>query len=111
MQPDDDYDHHHHKRRQEYQDEEEGRYDISWKPPPKKRRKVGRPEDAHTVFISDDEEDELDPTRVYSLDSEVEEVHYVSDGDDVEPEKLQKVAQRRSFWLSKGIGIEEDIDS
>lgn len=104
MHPDDDDDHYHHKRRREYQDEEEGRYDISWKRPPRKRRRARRPEDAPTVYISDDEEDS---TRAYSLDSEMEEVHYVSDEDDVQPEKLQKVVQRRSYWLSKGIGMED----
>ena len=106
MHPDEDYDDHYHKRRREYEDEE-GRYDISWKPPARKRRRAERPEDTETVYISDDEEDELD--ELDSTDSELEEgEHYVSD---VEPAKLQKVAQRRSYWLSKGIGIGEDVDS
>jgi non-canonical poly(A) RNA polymerase PAPD5/7 len=82
-------------------EEEEGRYDISRQQPPSKRRKTGRPQDFHTIFTTDDE-DEL-----IVGDTADEDAHYASDGvlensASRDPEKADK---RRSYWLSKGIGL------
>lgn len=102
MDPEDD----HQKRRRDHEfpdDDEEGRYSINWKQPPKKRQKVGGGRDRHTVFTTDDEEDGL--TTV--LDSEAEDAHYASDIGSPRQRDLEKMEQRRSYWLSKGVGMED----
>ncbi|KAJ8517208.1 hypothetical protein ONZ45_g5584 [Pleurotus djamor] len=79
-----------------------GRYNIG-RQPPRKRQKIGRRSDQHTVFVVDDDDDD-------SLAEEEE--HYASDDisdADSEVEEIKKPASRgekdrnRSFWLSKAI--------
>lgn len=97
------------------EEEEGGRYDIGLQPP-KKRAKTGRDlHDAHTVFITDDDEDEDeddDELKVITGDTEdeVEDVAYGGDGHREErTRKLDpNMDKRRSYWLSKGIGIESN---
>lgn len=108
--PDVDLEHNRHQAqrrpRDSGSDEEEGRYNIG-RQPPKKRRKTGRVEGAHTVFTTDDEDDERHSTTARTVDSlEEEEGEYASDGssDGVRD-------RRRSYWLSKGRGIENGHDS
>lgn len=104
--PGSDHDDGHHSRRRSRhtngEDEEEGRYDISRQQPPLKRRKIGKVQDAHTVFTTDDEEDEL-----IGDDTAGEEEHYTSDGalEKLASRDPEKVDKRRSYWLSKGIGL------
>ncbi|KAJ3514208.1 hypothetical protein NLJ89_g2503 [Agrocybe chaxingu] len=87
----------------------EGRYAIG-RQPPKKRRKMGRASDAHTVVFIDDSEDD---------EGEVEEGEYMSDDADAagrpsqsrRPGKSPNDDERRSYWLSKGNGaFESDTD-
>lgn len=90
-------------------DDEEGRYDIGARDqPPNKRRKMGQARDMHTVFITDDEEEEEGELIVNNITDEGESLEeYESDGAG-EEERDSKTAQqdkRRSYWLSKGIGI------
>jgi hypothetical protein len=92
-------------------DEEEGeesRYRISkdGAGPPIKRRRVGGPVDGHTVFTTDDDED--DPEASDESDDpdgsfEVGEVKERGGG-----KNRRDSAERRSYWLSKGIGPPED---
>lgn len=89
--------------------EEEGRYGIGSRDQrPKKRRKVGTRADAHTVFMTDEEDDE-DGVIAHTItdeESDLEHDEYASDGG-VEGEQGTKTAEqdrRRSYWLSKGVG-------
>lgn len=89
-------------------DEEEGRYDIV-RQPTNKRRKMGHPQASHMVFTTDEEEDEL-VARTNS--SGEEDGEYASDGDreGLLISRDSKVEKRRSYWLSKGIGISGNGD-
>jgi len=87
------------RRRHVSEDEDEGRYDINRRQPPQKRRKMGRPQDSHTIFTTDDEHDSIRD----SLDEE--EAHYEVDLKDV-----GMAEKRRSFWLSKAIDMGGTID-
>jgi non-canonical poly(A) RNA polymerase PAPD5/7 len=85
---------------------EESRYTIvkDGAGPPAKRRRTGQSADAHTVFTTDEEE------REYAVD----------DGDDSDEEEGEVAekgrpngrssAERRSYWLSKGVGPPDDSD-
>jgi len=105
-------------RNAETDEEEGGRYDIGRRPPPRKRQKTGKQEGAHAVFTTDDEEGgELISTFVHYTDEEEEEAYaYASDeGREFHGELRSKatsadpkVDKRRSYWLSKGIGIRGD---
>ncbi|KAJ7598849.1 hypothetical protein C8J56DRAFT_1157921 [Mycena floridula] len=83
--------------------EEGGRYDIARSEPPNKRRRLGLPMDAHTVFTTDDEGD------VDSLDEEEEEYKSGSESKAVTASEIAvgknslSSKSRRSYWLSKGI--------
>jgi non-canonical poly(A) RNA polymerase PAPD5/7 len=92
------------------EEEEESRYRISkdGAGPPTKRRRVGGPVDGHTVFTTDDDED--DPEASDESDDpdgsfEVGEVKERGGG-----KNRRDSAERRSYWLSKGIGPPEDSD-
>lgn len=100
----------HHKRHRGYDDEEEeGRYHINRQQPPRKRQKTGGQHDAHAVFTTDDDGDDLLSMLGDDLDSLKEEAHYSRSeiGPSRSKEDSEKTEQRRSYWLSKGIGIEE----
>ncbi|KAK1222953.1 hypothetical protein PQX77_014189 [Marasmius sp. AFHP31] len=98
---------------QEDEEEDGGRYDIgAAKPPPAKRQKTGK--EVPVYFVDDgdsdggSEEDEDEDDSVV-LDEEAEY-------DLEEREKPADKDKRRSYWLSKGIGIgggavEDTIDS
>lgn len=92
-------------RRHESEDDEESRYDVQ---PPKKRRKVHTAQDEYTVFTTDDEQEE---------EGELIVTHVVDNGEDLEDYESDPREEndsgtgtvqpdtRRSYWLSKGIGI------
>jgi len=104
------------------EDEDESRYDIrDKKQPPKKRRRVGSQKDMHTIYTSDEDEDdnsgavrgderlvvhaelgesELDSSNETGSNSVTdEEAEY----DTATMDDKAKRAERRSYWLSKGI--------
>lgn len=97
-------------------DKEESRYDIQdKKQPPLKRRRLGTEHDIHTVYTSDeDEEDGLsvgggnehlivhtDISGGSDADSvAAEEAEYAVDGDGDEAKARHNL--KRSYWLSKG---------
>jgi len=94
----------HRKRRdRSEEEEEEGRYGIgAQEQPPNKRRRTGTAKDPHTVFTTDDE-DEEEGLIVNTFTDEGESLEeYESDGAD--EARDSKAAQRRSYWLSKGVG-------
>ncbi|KAF8077561.1 hypothetical protein FPV67DRAFT_1684010, partial [Lyophyllum atratum] len=96
----------HHKRHREVDldEDEEGRYSIGRQQPPKKRRRKGNLTDTHTVFTTDDDDDH----SVISEDDE-EEAHYASDvGSSRSRRDPEKTDKRRSYWLSKAIGIDSE---
>ncbi|KAF7979571.1 hypothetical protein HWV62_41856 [Athelia sp. TMB] len=100
---------HSRRHRRDESDDEGGRYDIGMrKPPPAKRRRVDTVADTHTVFTTDDEEDgeEREPIVVNFADSGDDLEEYESDGraDAVGDGGVQR-DEKRSYWLSKGIGI------
>jgi len=104
VESDEDYQNYHRHRQGEGEDEE-GRYEIDRQQLPKKRRKVGRIEDSHTVFTTDD--DELIVTRIDSEDSlDEEEAHYA--GNDASESGMAE--RRRSYWLSKAINVGGTIE-
>lgn len=86
--------------------EEEGRYSISVRrEPPSKRRRMGTAQDTHTVFTTDDEEEEEGLIIQSTITDEGESLdEYETSG--LEDAQDSKAAQqdRRSYWLSKGIG-------
>ena len=96
-------------RRDESDEEEGGRYDIGMrKQPPAKRRRMGTVADTHTVFTTDDEEEgeEREPIVVNFADCGDDLEEYESDGraDAVSDGNIKR-DEKRSYWLSKGIGI------
>lgn len=95
---DDEY-RHRHRQEPKIEDDEGGRYEIGRSLPPRKRRRMGRQEDKHTVFIPDDDDDGHNTSE--------EELHYVSDTSRANRrERYNPVNEkRRSYWLSKGIGL------
>ncbi|KAF9065446.1 hypothetical protein BDP27DRAFT_1404788 [Rhodocollybia butyracea] len=117
----------HHKRRHESNlpdsDDDSGKYGITERQPPKKRQRMGGPMDVHTVFTTDDDisfNSASEDGETDSLAAE-EEDYDVGSGemnmDNVEGTAETKAPpssdknQRRSYWLSKGIGADvEDED-
>lgn len=90
-------------------EEEEGRYDMgSRRQPPVKRRRVGTVEDELTVFTTDDDDDGEEENLVVAhiADSEEDHEEYESDGQPgATSNGNAKRDEKRSYWLSKGIGI------
>lgn len=89
--------------RPEY-DDDESRYNIADAPKTRKRsRRKERRKEVTTVYTTDGEEEEVvEEAEKGSEDGEVRE-------NDREPGQLsRKESDRRSYWLSKGIG--EDVD-
>lgn len=105
-------------------EEEESRYraaDSRASQPPKKRRRTGKEKDMHTVYTTDDEDDaELDKNlqlHIGGADDGVseEEAEYVVHSHGSESEQSDRPGKRkkdakRSYWLSKGIGLGNDVD-
>lgn len=86
---------------------EEGRYDI---PPPKKRRKTGRSDkDEHTVLYVSGSEDEKEDEAYSGQKREVDRER--GDRKDDSRRDTESADRRRSYWLSKGIGLGGDEDS
>ncbi|KAF9014210.1 hypothetical protein BDQ17DRAFT_1386693 [Cyathus striatus] len=86
------------------EDEDRGRYDIGRRrQPPIKRRKFGNDVDAHTVFVSEDEDE-------HSVDSNVILVTPDIPRKKTEKKDPEDGKRRRSYWLSKGIGMGEEDD-
>ncbi|KXN91438.1 Poly(A) RNA polymerase cid14 [Leucoagaricus sp. SymC.cos] len=96
--------------RNDHDPEESGKYDIG-KQPPRKRRRKDREENKHTVFIADDEDGTDDSASNVSTD-EAEAREYAVNGE-VKPGKPLSNAdteKKRNYWLSKGVGLREDIN-
>ncbi|KAF8625741.1 hypothetical protein AX17_006768 [Amanita inopinata Kibby_2008] len=101
-----------HKRRSlaAYEDEDEddeGRYHIGrQRPPPHKRRRTGKAADLHTVFTTDDD---AEGSLFSRGESETEEGEYLESTQKGHRGRQQEggeaESRRRSYWLSKGIGI------
>ncbi|KAG6915743.1 hypothetical protein DXG01_010040 [Tephrocybe rancida] len=100
---------HPHKRRHDPDDDdEEGRYKIGRHQPPSKRQRTGNMKDSHVTFTTDEDS---------ASEDEKEELHYGSDIEVIEPPPMsgrssssrdtEKADKRRSYWLSKGVGIED----
>jgi len=95
-----------------FDDDEEGRYHISRRSPPHKRRKTGKRADRHTVFTTDDDAEDMF--------SEIEEGQYLDSEEEGQRryhgrrrESRERSSRRRSYWLTKGNGIpdtDEDKD-
>ncbi|KAG6810786.1 hypothetical protein H0H93_014753, partial [Arthromyces matolae] len=112
------------KRREEEQEEEEGgRYKI--RPPPAKRRRLGDMRDEHVMFVNEDseregdDEDEEEHWQYFSPSGSEEikildgpPVGWNEKGGGSSSKKGKKERDdRRSYWLSKGIGIGGGQDS
>lgn len=91
-------------------EEEESRYGIADQPP-KKRRRSGTKKDLHTVYVSDDEDEDGGPSPLYVGEndgvSEEEEEYDVGGGDGDFSSNKRAKAKKRSYWLSKGVGPED----
>ncbi|TCD67285.1 hypothetical protein EIP91_000307 [Steccherinum ochraceum] len=104
------------------EEEEESRYraaDSRSSQPPKKRRRMGKEADMHTVYTTDDDEDgdanDKDlRLHVGGADDGVtdEEAEYVvvSDSESGDQANKRKKDEKRSYWLSKGVGLGGDTD-
>ena len=80
--------------RNNHDPDESAKYDIG-KQPPKKRKRMGREEDKHAVFIVDDE----NGSRSDSTDvAEAKEYG----------KSMADTDAKRSYWLSKARGLGED---
>ncbi|KAI0080501.1 hypothetical protein K474DRAFT_1615191 [Panus rudis PR-1116 ss-1] len=104
--------------RREEEDKDESRYGIAnvrvpKGQPPLKRRRMGRPSDAHTVYTSDasdeDEREDGELAAQLHIGPGDYDAHGVSDEEeeyDVDEPKGDPVKREktRSYWLSKGIG-------
>lgn len=100
------------------EEEEESRYSRS-NQPPKKRRRVGKEADMHTVFTTDDDEDgdandkdlrlHVGGAEDGATDEEAEYV-VVSDSESGDRASKKKNDEKRSYWLSKGVGVGGDTD-
>lgn len=82
--------------RNDHDPEESARYDIG-KQPPKKRRRTGKEEDKHTVFIIDDE----DGSGSDSISPDAAEAKEYG-------KSMANTDAKRSYWLSKAQGLGED---
>jgi non-canonical poly(A) RNA polymerase PAPD5/7 len=93
-------------------DEDESRYAIvrDGAGPPAKRRRTGQAADAHTVFTTDEDEeyalaDDTGDTSGSAEEGEVDEKAARTGG---AGERSSR--ERRSYWLSKGVGPPADSD-
>lgn len=97
---------------------EESRYGIDKRQPPRKRRKMNAEIDVHTVYTTDeDDEDEVGGSSSGRREDGELLVHTVHDsGSDTGKEEAEyktspsKAAERRSYWLSKGVGLDLPSD-
>lgn len=93
--------------------EDEGRYGIAARnQEPRKRRKIATSQEVHAVFTTDDEDEYEEnasgliiSTVTGKKSSDAEDDEYASGGD-----AKSRMARRRSYWLSKGIGTGETHD-
>ncbi|KAF8646922.1 hypothetical protein AX16_007014 [Volvariella volvacea WC 439] len=96
-----------HDRRGEESSDEEGRYDIG-RQPARKRQNVGD-KPAPTVFTTDDEEESDDGLVLNVIDGASEEEAGYASGDGLSSRR-NKEAERRDYWLSKGLGFVDGED-
>ncbi|KZT70088.1 hypothetical protein DAEQUDRAFT_810830 [Daedalea quercina L-15889] len=91
-------------------EEDESRYQIDGRQePPRKRRRLGRESDMHTVFTTDDEDAE--DVQDYSLHVVDEPEDSVSATKDMRPVSRGDASSKRDYWLSKGLsGIASDSE-
>ena len=92
--------------RRDHVEEEGGRYGISVRrgQPPSKRRRMGTAQDTHTVFTTDDEEEEGLIVSTITDEGESLDEYEANDLEDARDSKAAQQDRRRSYWLSKGIG-------
>lgn len=89
-------------------DDEGGRYAIE-RQPPRKRRRTERSEAEHSVYFVDDDDDTEGARQ-----DEIEDGEYLSDASVEERRSMRtdssKNEKTRSYWLSKGLGMEGAMD-
>jgi non-canonical poly(A) RNA polymerase PAPD5/7 len=93
------------------QEEVGGRYDIQREQ--KKRRKIGKQDDVNMRFTSDDEEREVDEAITEYVGVDLEEGEYDPVAHELSGGRGDKtvdakVAERRTYWLSKAIAVGND---
>ncbi|KAG6829240.1 hypothetical protein H0H87_012200 [Tephrocybe sp. NHM501043] len=96
------------KRRHDLDDDEEqGRYTIGRQQPPSKRQKTGSRKDAHVTFMTDEDESQSeDEKEDLQYGSEIEIIERPTSTRSTSSKDIEKADNRRSYWLSKGVGIE-----
>lgn len=96
---------------EDVEEEEESRYGIADQPP-RKRKRTGKGTDLHTVYVSDDEDEEGELSLNVKFNDGVSEEEREYDvggsGDDEPKSNSSKREKTRSYWLSKGIGIADE---
>ncbi len=95
------------RRHRQPVDDEGGRYAIE-RQPPKKRRKTGRSSDSHTVYFVGDDDDDTEGA-INLEDEEYMSDESVDEGRPSRPDGV-KNDNKRSYWLSKGIGMEASVE-
>jgi hypothetical protein len=110
------------RRVERAEDEDESRYAIvEARGPPNKRRRTGTRDDAHTVFTADEDSEaglvheDSDSDNDSLLEEEAEYASGAEEGVERAKEAAMEVLggksrlkEKRAYWLSKGIGAEED---
>jgi non-canonical poly(A) RNA polymerase PAPD5/7 len=112
------------RRVEQAEDEDESRYAIvEARGPPTKRRRMGTRDDVHTVFTADEDSEaglvhqgsDEDSDNDSLLDEEAEYASGAEEGVERAKEAAMEVLggknrlkEKRAYWLSKGIGAEED---
>lgn len=99
--------------------DEESRYrraDSKANQPPKKRQRVGKEKDVHTVYTTDEEDMStigegdlrlhIGGDQVDGITDEEAQYELISESED--GERKAKKDEKRSYWLSKGVGVIDD---
>ncbi|KAL6301856.1 hypothetical protein BKA93DRAFT_796171 [Sparassis latifolia] len=91
--------------------DEDSRYDIDNRvQPPKKRQRVGKQQDMHTVYTTDEEDEDGEILDDGEDGLSREELEYDLSGlqEDEVGRKLEAQERRRSYWISKGLDVASD---
>ncbi|KAG6839850.1 hypothetical protein C0991_011086, partial [Blastosporella zonata] len=100
----------HHKRHHEAdEDDEEGRYTIGRQQPPSKRQRTGSRRDTHVTFTTDEDSQSEDEKEDLGYGSDIEIIERPTSARSSTSKDPEKADKRRSYWLSKGVGIENSV--